>query len=284
MSDWISLDELVHSHAPESKKSLWLADFLRSCKELEIPVYLEITTNSTPPHYHLCTVIYEEETLADYWTCQNKPNPETAEGRELTKKLGYAINPSLEERRQGIEEFYSARIATDRVLGEEFDELPKSLTLERILPHDLIPLASKVEHGYSYQESLIGLRISSYFDMRIQTKSTTLHVSSCDANEILSPSNSRLRKLYKTLLVNEDIRKLSGHSSGCDWQFLKSDNYLYALLCEMLAANLIHSKNSHISRILSRKSKKFKDCRALTNDDPAYNKHREYAKKLVNSI
>ena len=55
MSDWISLDELAHSHAPESKKSLWLADFLRSYKELEIPVYLEITTNSTPAHYHLCT-------------------------------------------------------------------------------------------------------------------------------------------------------------------------------------------------------------------------------------
>ena len=147
----------------------------------------------------------------------------------------------------------------------------------------MAPLSSG--NGLEYdQESLIGLRISSYFDMRIQTKSTTLHVRSCDANEILSPSNFRLRKLYKTLLVNEDIRKLSGHSSGLDWQFLKSDNYLYALLCEMLAANLIHSKNSHISRILSRKSKKFKDCRALTNDDPAYNKHREYAKKLVNSI
>ena len=50
MSDWISLDELAHSHAPESKKSLWLADFLRSCKELEISVNLEINTNKMSKH------------------------------------------------------------------------------------------------------------------------------------------------------------------------------------------------------------------------------------------
>ena len=65
MADWVSLDEIVHSHAPKDERTSWLADFLLSCKESETQVCVEIAANSPPPHLILYYKIYEEEPLAD---------------------------------------------------------------------------------------------------------------------------------------------------------------------------------------------------------------------------
>jgi|GEM_PF-6595784 len=281
MADWVSLDEIVHSHAPKDERSYWLAGFLRSCKESETQVCVEIAANSPPPYLSLYYKIYEEEPLADYWARMGHPDPSSEEGRTLSKAMGYAINPSPEERDQGIKDFSTAKIPTEEVIGEETEELPAPQYFESIFPQDLILLARRVEEGKSYQESLIGLRIVSPFEIKIQTTSTTLYVWSESADELLSHTNLKLQRLYKRMIAVGEIEPLSNSSDGHRWKFLKPNNYLYALVDLMHQENFIQNKDAHITKFLNRKGKPIKKCRSLDKEDPTFDNHREYARQWV---